>query len=247
MQLIVALIAAAAGVWFLKTSWCPVIRQAIRQLPDGGQIRRQQLTWNSASPVLLAENRFLAIGVDLDGSSPGRSVADLRVQFQKDQIKICSLLGCVALQFPEGWVVAFDRTSLEPWWGAREFAILAAAGAASVIWLMLSWAALATAYFVLVYVIGYVSDRDVTWSRSWRVAAAALMPGALGLTVGIVLYGLQALSLVGLLIVFLLHFVIGWSYVGLTPFFLRRASAVPPPGQNPFAAPGETPDRKNDQ
>jgi hypothetical protein len=237
-QLIVALICAAAVVWFSKTKWCPVVREAIGRLPEGNEVRYQRLTWKGASPVLLAENRFLALVVDVEETRAIGSVADVRIQFQKDEVQICSLLGCLVSAYPHGWLVAFDRMTLEPWWGAREFAILAATALAVVLALMMSWAALATVYFAVVYFIAYLLDRELTWGGSWRLAGAALMPGALFLTLGIVIYGLQGIGLVRLTIVFALHFVIGWIYVLLTPFFVTRTTTVPL-GKNPFAASGE--------
>jgi hypothetical protein len=234
-QLIVAFVSAAAMVWLLKTTWCPVIRGAILQLPEGSEVRQQQLTWKGASPVLLSENRFLTLAVDVEEARTISSVADVRVQFQRDEVRICSLFGCCFTAYPQGWL-AFDRTTLEPWWGAREFAILAGVALVTVVALMLSWALLATIYFAAAYFIAYLLDRELTWNGSWRLAGAALMPGACFLSLGIVVYGLQGIGLVRLGIVFVLHLVIGWVYVFLTPFCLRRV-AVQSARKNPFAIP----------
>src|SRR2546427_5902726 len=38
----ISLIAAATIVWFLKANWFPVVRDVIRQLPGGGEVRNQQ-------------------------------------------------------------------------------------------------------------------------------------------------------------------------------------------------------------
>ena len=67
------------------------------------------------------------------------------------------------------------------------------------------------------------------------MAGAGLMPGALFFTLGILLYGLEALNLIHLGIIFLLHLVIGWVYLVLSPLFLRRWQALPSLPRNPFA------------
>ena len=243
-QLIVALVSAAAIVWFFKTGWCPVVREAIRQLPDGTQVQDQRLAWKGAAPLLLAENQFLALTMDPEKARTLGTIADVRVQIQKQEITICSLFGCCFFAYPKGWSVALDRTNLEPWWGAREFAILAAAAIATMLALILGWVVLATIYFAIVYLIAYVLNRDLTWGGGWRLAAAALMPGALFLTLGIVIYGLQGIGLVRLVMVFLLHFLIGWIYIFLAPVFLARADSVQALGRNPFGAPDESQSEK---
>src|SRR5512140_1083235 len=65
VQLVVALIVAGTGVWFLHTAWFPVITTAIRLLPDRGQIQAGRLDWQEPSPSVLAQGRFLAFVVDL--------------------------------------------------------------------------------------------------------------------------------------------------------------------------------------
>ena len=57
--------------------------------------------------------------------------------------------------------------------------------------LLLTWALLATLYFFPVWLVAFYTDRDLNFRASWKVAGAALMPGALLLTLGIVLYGFR--------------------------------------------------------
>src|SRR5438034_10882857 len=45
VQVIVALMAAAAVVWCLRATWIPTITEAIGQLPLEGQIRAGTLDW----------------------------------------------------------------------------------------------------------------------------------------------------------------------------------------------------------
>ena len=239
VQLVVALLAAIAIAGFLKTNWFPVVREAIRQLPEGGEVRNQQLNWRGPAQMRLAESRFLALSVNLNDNPAVGGVADVQIEFRKTQIRCRSLLGFLPMDYPGGWIIAADRNSLEPWWGAWELPILAGVLVITVAALFLSWTLLATLYFPAVYCLSYLRDRELTWAGSWRVAGAALMPGALFFTIGIVLYSLRGLGLVHLGIIFLLHLVIGWVYVFLVPLFLRRSTAVLATGKNPFASTSE--------
>jgi uncharacterized membrane protein YgdD (TMEM256/DUF423 family) len=67
---------------------------------------------------------------------------------------------------------------------------------------------------------------------SWRLAGAALMPGALLLSASLVAYGLSLCDLVQLCFAFGMHFVIGWVYLFVSPLFLNRALTADK--NNPF-------------
>src|ERR1041384_7598933 len=146
VQWVVALAAAAVVIGCLHSGWFSAVSTAIGQLPPRGEIRGGKLQWQGDWPVRLAESRFLAIAVDLDHSGEMRSPAHVQVEFGREDLKIFSLLGYVRAAYPRGWVVAFNRVELQPWWGAWEPALLALGGATTAGGLMLSWAALATLY-----------------------------------------------------------------------------------------------------
>jgi uncharacterized membrane protein YgdD (TMEM256/DUF423 family) len=97
---------------------------------------------------------------------------------------------------------------------------------------MLSWAFLATVYFFPARLICFFADRDLNFRQSWRLAGAALMPGALLLTAAIAFYALGALDLIQMSFAFGAHFVLGWIYLFISPLFLTRSS--PPEKPNPF-------------
>ena len=235
VQLVVALLAAIAIAGFLKTNWFPVVREAIRQLPEGGEVRNRQLIWRGAAQIRLAESGFLALSVNLNDNGAMSGAADVQIEFRKKQMRCRSLLGFLPMDYPIGWIIAVDRNSLEPWWGAWELPILVGVLVITVAALFLSWALLATLYFPALYCLSYLRDRELTWAGSWRVAGAALMPGALFFTLGIVIYSLRGIGLVHLGVIFLLHLVIGWVYVFVGPLFLRRSAKVLSTGKNPFA------------
>jgi hypothetical protein len=234
VQFIVAILAAATVVWFLQRDWFPTIGNAIRALPPEGELRSGRLDWQGPSPVCLAEGRFLALVVDLDHTGEAHSPAQVQVEFGRVDIKVYSLFGCWQSAYPPGVAVAFNQTALRPWWGAWAPPILAIVALLVVAGLMLCWACLATIYSLPVWLIGFFADRCCTLGGSWRLAGAALMPGALLMCAAILTYGWGALDLVRLLVAGALHLVLGWVYVVASPLCLPRQQAVSTK-LNPFA------------
>jgi hypothetical protein len=234
VQFIVALIAAGSVVWFLHQAWFPAIGDAIRQLPPQGELRSGRLNWQGATPSRLAEGRFLAFVVDLDHTGTARSPAHVQVEFGRTDCKVFSLLGYVQGKYPPNRALAFNRTELGPWWGAWAPALLAIVAGLVVAGLMLSWACLATVYFLPVWLVGFFANRDLSLQGSWCLAGAALMPGALFLCAAIFLYGWGALDLVRLAVAATVHVVMGWVYLFASPFWLPRHPAAVVKA-NPFA------------
>ena len=235
VQSLVALIVAATVAWFLYDGWFPTVRQAIAQLPDEGQIRRAQLDWHGDATQLLAEGTFLAISVDLEHEGDIRSPAHVHVEFGKKSILFHSLLGYAEVKYPARWIVAFNRTELAPWWGAWQPALLAIALVGVVVWLFVSWCVLTVAYTLPVWVLVFFANRDLKLAQCWRLAGAALMPGALLMAVGILLYDFGVVDLVGLGFITGGHLVLGWIYLFVCPWFLPRAEETGKGGKNPFA------------
>ena len=236
VEFIVALLAAAAVIWFLHEVWFPTVREAIRQLPTQGEVRQGKLAWRGDSPVHLAGDRFLAIVVDLNHEAEVGREADAAVEFGQRECRIYSLLGYVAVNYPAGWMIALNQAELEPWWGAWEPAILAGVGTIVVLGLMASWALLAVLYSLPALLAAFFANRGLNWRAGWRLASAALMPGALVLDAAIFLYGVSILDFVRLGLCAALHFVIGWIYLFASPLFLPRHPAAPTSKGNPFTA-----------
>jgi hypothetical protein len=55
------------------------------------------------------------------------------------------------------------------------------------------------------------------------------------LTFGLLVYGLSSMALVQLGVVWVLHLVIGWIYLFISPFFLPRHPGAEVTRGNPFA------------
>jgi hypothetical protein len=234
IQFIVALLAAASVIWFLATVWFPAAREAIRQLPDTGFIQDQQLSSPRLSAEPLVENRFVAFVVNVDGIGIPSFTTDLRVEFHRRNFALCSLLGCLRLDYPPGSTVQFNRPELESWWAAWELTIYSAAGIAVVFGVFAGWLLLAAIYCPIARIYAFFKDRQLTLRGSWNLASAALLPGALLMAAGIVLYGLGLIDLVQLLILWALHLILGWVYLFVSPLRLPRTSDAAPAPRNPF-------------
>jgi hypothetical protein len=233
VQFAIALLAAISVVWFFDDGCFPTVRAAIQNLPEAGKISSGKLDWRGNSPQLLAEGKFLAFDVDLNYSGQIHSTADLQIEFGKESIRVFSLLGYSEFFYPPDRFSPFNRTELEPLWGAWAAEILFIAAAATMIGLLLSWWILATIYFLPVWLLGFFANRDLNFRASWKFSGTALMPGALLMAAGIFLYGFGELDLVQLGFIFSAHFVLGWIYLFVSLLFLPRISEAKPKA-NPF-------------
>ena len=236
VQFVFALLAAVALVWFLRTAWFPTVREAVRQLPAQGEMKSGKLNWLDASPQLLAEGHFLAFVVDTNHSGTLRSPAQVQVEFGRDDVFFYSLTGYREWPYPAEWNFGFNRAKLQPWWGAWEPPIQGMAFGGMLLWCMASWTLLATVYFLPVWLGGFFSNRDLSLRGSWKLAGAALMPGALVMIAAIFFYGIGALDLVQLAATAGAHLVVSWVYliraVWVSPKLLSNAKTQ----ENPFTS-----------
>jgi hypothetical protein len=224
---------AIAVLWFLSVQWFPVVTEAIHELPPGSVIRGGRLTTSNAMPTVLAGNRTLEIVFDpLDAGGLGGS-ADVSVVLAGNQLRVASLAGHAALPYLRGYRIDLDRNELDPWWGAWRKAVAALAVVATILALLALWWALGTVASPLVWILAFFADKQLSLFASWRLACAALMPGALLLATGLALYGLGAIDLLRLGLFVALHFVCGLAFLCTSPFFIP-----PVPGttraKNPF-------------
>jgi len=234
VQFVIAALVAATVVWFLSHSCFPIVRAAIRNLPAAGAIRSGRLDWAGDQPQLLAEGRFLAFSVDPAHGGQLHSLADVQIEFGRETVRVFSLFGYTEWAYPADYVIAFNRTDVEPLWGAWEPEWLAITLLAVVAGLMLVWALLATVYCLPAWLIGFFTNRDLRPRDSWKLAGAALLPGALLFMAAIVLFSFGALDLVQLCFLSAAHIALGWIYLLVSQFFLPRTNAAAPRG-NPFS------------
>ena len=237
VELVVGALATAAVFWFLYTIWFPGIREAIRHLPRQGIIRNGALEWPNPSPVALLENRFLGMVVDVAEPPALTAASDIRVQFRKDQLSICSLFGSLAYPYPKQYIVELNRPEAEPWWGAWQPILLGFVIVGLPLLLLGAWAALATVYAPVAWLIAFYADRELTLGGSWRLASAALLPGTIVLSAALIAYGSSTIDLVQLLVVAGLHFVVGWVYLVVSVYAAPGLGEITPTKKrNPFAA-----------
>jgi hypothetical protein len=234
VQFAVALLAAIAVVWFMRADWFPVVTQALSHVPEQGQVRAQYLDWAGPSPTTLAENRYLALTVDLKHEGQARSPAHLQVEFGRSDFRIISLFGFCDRAYPRHWRVAANRLELQAWWGAWTPPLLAIAAIGTIAALMVSWTMLATVYALVAWLIGFFADRDLSFGGSWRLAGAAQMPGALLMSGAALAYGLGVVELPGFLVATGAHVVVGWVYVLVGPRLLPRRTDSASVKENPF-------------
>jgi hypothetical protein len=166
-----------------------------------------------------------------------RSPAHVQVEFGQTNCMVLSLLGFVQGAYPPRWVVPFNRQALVPWWGAWSPALLGIAASLVVTALMLIWAVLATVYALPVWLLGFFANRDLSMRGSWCLAGAALMPGALLASAGILMYGSGAFGLVELAVAGAVHLLVGWVYLIASPLRLPVHPAVAKAKANPFVPP----------
>jgi hypothetical protein len=234
VQCVVALIAASVVVWFVKTAWSPEISSAIEQLPAKGEIRDGKLNWPAESPQVLVDGHFLALIVDLEHEGQMHSPAHVQVEFGREDVRIFSLFGYKQVVYPREWIFAFNRVELKPKWGAWRPPILWITFGTVVVVLMANWAALATIYFLPTWLVGFFANRKINFRAAWKLAGAALMPGALFLVAAILFYGWRWLDLVQLTAAYVAHFVIGFIYVIVAPLFAPKLKLEPSLKKNPF-------------
>lgn len=236
VQSAAAALVGFALIWALRAAWVPVINEAIQHLPETGNIRHGELNFSGASPQRLAENSHLAVVIDLEGSREVGHVADVEAAFEKKRVVLRGPLGAWWREYGSEYQFSFNRPELTPWWDARRWTLLALLAIALAVSVFASWWLLALLYVPLVKFIAFFADRAVTWGGAWRVAAAALLPGACLVALALLLYGSGVIPLFQFGLLYALHIVAGLVFVITSPFFLPKISTLPDL-KNPFSAP----------
>ena len=233
VELITALVFAGTAVWFVNQNYAPVITRAIDQMPAGARIEQGP-----------PDGRARAVdrGSEIPGhrrhaGRPGRHRRKRRYSVSNFGGRIFSVVSVFSPDY--GLVLSYGRRNMDlsraalgPAWGAWRPVMLAAMGAAVVVYLLLTWAALSFLYSFGAKFLAFYADRALTWRGARRLCAAALMPGAALMTLGLALYGLGWTDLVGLGCFFAAHFVVGIIYT--VGGVLATSRAMPSPGANPF-------------
>jgi len=238
IQCLFALAVAATAVWFVNRAWMPVINAAIDQMPQSGSIVGGRLAWPNDA-TLHVEGPFMRMDVQPNGLTNVVETVDLVAAFESDRVLLGSSLGLglLIVPYPPGVEIPFNKSDLEPWWGARSHIVLLAFGLLVILGLLLSWTVLGCLYMVPVKIF---SINRVTWRGGWQLASAAHMPGALVMCAGMLFYGLKQLELIGLVFVWVIHLILPWFYLFFSPIFApkppereAKAKAKPEPKPTP--------------
>ena len=201
----------------------PTVRAAIRNLPDAGENFRSA-SWTGAAIChkLLAEGKFLAFDVDLKHSGQIHSTADVQIEFGENSVRVFSLLGYAEIFLSARPLRAVQSHANSNRSGARgrrkfyfsppspRFCCCQAGGC---------WRRF---IFCRSGFSDFFANRDLNFRASWKLSGAALMPGALLMAAGILLYDFGLLNLVSFGFVFAAHFVLGWIYLFVSLLFLPR-------------------------
>ena len=100
-------------------------------------------------------------------------------------------------------------------------------------WCLAVWAVLAWIYTPVAKLAAWFFNRQLTWPGAWRLACAALLPGAVLLAAGVVSYGLQWVDIFGFGYFVMVHFLVGWVYLLGAPLFVPHLASAPMT-RNPF-------------
>lgn len=242
VELVVAAVATAAILSLVASDWFPVLDQAIAALPETGRIERRRLHLPFSGSRILAENPFLAVVVEGTPAGSVSAGSDLRVELRRDQWRLCSVPGCIAMPYPADWTVELNRPELKPRWGAWQPFLLVFTALGVVAGLLGFWTLLAAVCAPVACGLAWAARRPLSWAGGWRLSSAALMPAAVLGALGVLLYASAVIDLVqwaGLLVV---QGALASVYLAISPFFLPPPTpphATPPAG--PAAAAGAPP------
>jgi hypothetical protein len=235
-QFLIASLVAVSVLWFFDDSGAPTIEKAINNLGGNGEIIANQLVWHGESPKVLAEERVLALDIDLTHTNQVHCTSDIQVELGRGTIRISSLPGFVDFYYPDtpvGQTIPVSRDNLEPLWGAWLPEVKVVLLATVLFGLLALWTVLATVYWVPVWILSFLAGRDLGFLGSWRLGAAVLLPGGLLLALAFFLYDFAFVDLVQFCFLVCAHLLLGWLYLFVSLFFLSPRG-VKTKGKNPF-------------
>lgn len=255
VQFVVLVISVACLLQTLELTWWPAVQTAIQNLPPTGAIRRGQLEWPGEPLAILTDSQTLAILVDAAGRHESGQVADFQVEIAPKEFRFRCLQQTLVADYEPVWQIPLNKPELVPWWGAWKPAIIAVTAIVAAIALFSTWFLLASLYMLPLRLLAFVGRRSITFGGCWRIAAMALMPGALLLSLALLAYGYIRLPILVLAAIFVLHLILGWVYAFFAILHLDTLAAVAaakaaanpfvpstPPAQTPTPTPAPTPE-----
>lgn len=232
MLLVVGFGLGGTMVWAVYRTWWPALDQAVAALPATGEINGSRLVWPTNTVQELADDNFLALVVNPTPEPLGGQTADLQIEFGRRTVRVESLFGYFPLPYPANWIIALNRPTLEPIWGAWQPELLAAVWLMAAVGAPLFWALLALGLAPVVQGYARLFRRPLRYGTAWRLVCASFVPSSVLLAVAGLCYAYSRLSFPGLLLLGALQCVVVPLYLLIAPFRLPR------PGEtSPFAVP----------
>jgi len=234
IELFVAFSFALAAVWFVGVGWAPVLEQAIERLGRGAVIEQGSLFWPGEKAERLAEGPFIEFIVTPGGDAAIGQTADLQVELTQHELKFRSLFGYLAIPYPADQRILLAPEEAAATWGAWKGPLFLIVFLGIVVGLLFLWPITAAFYTAPALLFGFYVSRPTTFPERFRLCSAALMPAALLLCAALALYALRQLSLVGFLVAWMMHLMLGWIYVAVG--LLQLPTTSPLTGGNPFSS-----------
>lgn len=239
-QFLVALLTGISVLTLFELAWRPSVETAMESLSGTNRIHAGLLEWNGPAPVRLGTGSFLSFVVDpRDERAAGRPT-DVEIILGEESARVRSLPGQITIPYPKTVSIDLNPTAVRPWWGAWHLFLLVGLSAGAVLLVAIAWALLAAVYAPFLLVFCFYTDRRLTPAGAWKLAAAALLPGALCLDASILAYAFGYLGMLQLLVICMLHLAIGWMFV-LGGVFRRPRIGRPPRPDKVFSTPPGNP------
>ncbi len=221
-----ALLLFTAVVWFVAANYAPIIVTAIHQFPETARLENGEL--KGIDTRIEAEGKFLSITIDPNDLSD-TGTGDVQFGFGNTNFVVCSVVssswGCLTFPYstePQD----LKRSTVQPWWGARQPFIIAATGLGVAVAMFVALALIALVLMWIAMFVAYFADKHLTPYRAWKYAMAAQLPGVIVLAAAVFLYGSQAMDLLGVGIFYALHIVVDLVYLLGGIFFLPHISGA---------------------
>ena len=243
-QFIVAITLGSSVLLVLVQHWAPVMNRAIGEhMPAETGLKEGRLIWLDDEPKVFAHNKYLCLAVDPEGAGDHGHMADVQIELRRGSWVCRSILGYSELEYSmQDWPLT--RKQFLPWWGSRRPFLLLGSGIVIGLLFWLGWIVLGLIGICPAKIVVFFTDRESELGKLWRMSSAALLPAGALLAMGFLCYAMGLLPMMGLLVLFPLHLILGGVYMFFSTFFLPKAvvdSANPFDGNSPTNAKDEKP------
>ena len=244
-QFIVAITIGGSVLLVLVQHWVPVVDRAIEEhMPAETGLKEGRLIWADNQPKVFAHNSYLCLAVDPGGTGDHGQIADVQIELRRSSWVFRSMLGYSEFEYTKQ-DLPLTQNQFGPWWGSRRPFLLLGSGVVFGLLFWLGWLGLGLVGIGPAKIIAYYSDHESGFGKLWRMSSAALLPTGVLMTMGFLCYSMRLLPMVGLLILFPLHLILGGVYLFFSTFLLPKVvmNSANPFDENP---PTNTEDEKLD-